>query len=87
MEVSDEEDQAGSSNLVMTAPANPAQLRAEELVIFRMPHKHPHMLRRPLQHVDGLSFLDMAVRVYAVSATPAAEDANIVDDDGPVSCQ
>ena len=39
---------------------------SQALVIFRVPHKHPHMLKRPLQHVDAMSALDMAVRVYSV---------------------
>lgn len=48
----------------------------DDLVIFRIPHKHPHMLKRPLQHVDGLTFLDMAVRLYTVSG-PGAETEDL----------
>ena len=51
-------------------------VNVHDLVIFRVPHKHPHMLKRPLQHVDGLSFMDMAVRMYEVSQVPANQDEN-----------
>lgn len=40
----------------------------EEVVIFRMPHRHPHMLKRPLQHADGVTGLDFAIRLYAVAS-------------------
>ena len=36
------------------------------LIIFRVPHKRPHGLKRPLQHTDDLTGLDFAVRLYAV---------------------
>eukprot|EP00435_Cladocopium_sp_Y103_P062809 s1023_g24.t1 len=48
----------------------------DDLVIFRIPHKHPHMLKRPLQHVDGLTYLDMAIRLYTVSA-PSADTEDL----------
>lgn len=48
-------------------------LDLDDLIIFRVPHKHPHMLKRPLQHVDGLNFMDMAVRVYEVCPALASD--------------
>ena len=32
------------------------------VIIFRVPHTHPHLLKRPLQHVDSLKGHDFAVR-------------------------
>lgn len=37
-------------------------------VIFRVPHHHPHRLKRPLAHSDELVFGDLAIRVYAVAS-------------------
>ena len=71
-EISDDSDDAPGKILTEKEQvAGQRLLDVNELVIFRVPHKHPHMLKRPLQHVDGLSFMDMAVRIYEV--TPVSE--------------
>lgn len=49
---------------------------AEDLVVFRIPHKHPHMLKRPLQHLDEVSGLDFAARLYCASSSKS--DGNTV---------
>ncbi len=40
-----------------------------DLIIFRIPHRHPHMLKRPLQHADDISGFDFALRPYYVAST------------------
>ena len=69
--ISDEDSDIGD---VPGGPANAAGGHGcmgdtSQIVIFRVPHKHPHMLKRPLQHVDALSGLDLAVRIYEVAGT------------------
>lgn len=48
--------------IVTNADADPGS----DLIIFRVPHKHPHMLKRPLQHADDISGFDFALRPYCV---------------------
>ena len=72
-----EREQSGPSSGGRVLSAGLGKRRnVDDLVIFRIPHKHPHMLKRPLQHVDGLTFLDMAVRLYTVSA-PGADTKDL----------
>lgn len=46
------------------------------LIIFRVSHKHPHRLKRPLQHSDSLTGTHFALRLYQVTSqhTLAHED-------------
>ena len=37
------------------------------IVVFRVSHKHPHRLKRPLQHSDSLTGADFAVRFYSIA--------------------
>lgn len=39
----------------------------DALVIFRIPHKRPHGLKRPLQQCDSLTGMDFAVRMYSIA--------------------
>ena len=36
------------------------------LLVFRVAHKHPHRLKRPLQHSDSLTGTDFAIKTYKV---------------------
>lgn len=68
MDISDDDDKAGDAQVVTPVPLPPACADANDLVLFRVPHKHPHMLKRPLQHVDGLHGLHYSVRLYSVAS-------------------
>ena len=37
------------------------------IVVFRVSHKHPHRLKRPLQHSDSLTGAEFAVRFYKIT--------------------
>lgn len=37
-----------------------------KFMMFRIPHKHPHRLKRPLHHSDDLSGFHFAVRPYSI---------------------
>lgn len=71
LEISDDDDDDDSrphsqEPFVDAARDAPSSSSAKELVVFRVPHKHPHMLKRPLQNVDALGFSDLAIRLYTV---------------------
>ena len=44
-----------------------------DLVVWRVPHVHPHRLRRPLHHSDSLTGADFACSIYSVTACPDEE--------------
>lgn len=72
------ESQTSDVQMALGAAGNRVEDRegeagSEDMVIFRVPHKHPHMLKRPLQHVDAMSALDLAVRVYSVVRSDGAD--------------
>lgn len=82
----DEDDVAAATSSIPSSSAGAGcatKSVTDDLVIFRIPHKHPHMLKRPLQHVDGLTFLDMAVRTYVVTAP--ADNGEVSNGANPVS--
>lgn len=37
-----------------------------KFMIFRIPHKHPHRLKRPLHHSDDLTGFHFAIRPYSI---------------------
>lgn len=39
---------------------------APNVVVFRVPHSHPHRLKRPLHHSDDLTGLHFALRPYTI---------------------
>lgn len=43
------------------------------LIIFRVSHKHPHRLKRPLQHSDSLTGTHFAIRLYQVASQRTLE--------------
>lgn len=40
----------------------------DDVIIFRITHTHPHLLKRPLKHTDDIKSLDFALRIYAMAS-------------------
>ena len=48
------------------------------LLVFRVAHKHPHRLKRPLQHSDSLTGTDFAIKTYKVVTHTRVNDLPVL---------
>ena len=63
LEVHPGQEARNKSKAVKHAQEGPT---APNVVVFRVPHSHPHRLKRPLHHSDDLTGLHFALRPYTI---------------------